>query len=137
MTQAVLNQDAFTITKVDDDCNLVFGWANVAFRVDGEQIEDHQEDIVDIEELEPAAYQFVLEFRETGVMHQGEAVGDLIESFVVTPEKLERLGLAPNALPLAWWVGFYIESDEVFAKVKSGEYKMFSIQGKAIREEVA
>lgn len=124
------------VTKADGDRNIVFGWANVSIRQDGTQIEDHQKDLVDPEDLETAAYQFNLDFRETGVMHEGEAVGYLIESFMVTPEKLEKMGLAPDALPIGWWVGFYIPDDAVFAKVKSGEFKMFSIQGRAIREEV-
>ena len=44
-----------TVMKSDDERRLVFGWANVAVRVDGEQIVDWQEDIIDTEELEKAA----------------------------------------------------------------------------------
>ena len=35
---------AFQILKTDDDKRLVFGWANVAVRTDGEQIVDLQQD---------------------------------------------------------------------------------------------
>ena len=44
-----------TVMKSDDERRQVFGWANVAVRVDGEQIVDWQEDIIDTEELEKAA----------------------------------------------------------------------------------
>ena len=37
-----------TVMKSDDDRRLVFGWANVAVRVDGEQIVDWQEDAIEI-----------------------------------------------------------------------------------------
>ena len=56
----------FKIAKSDDDKHLAFGWANVAIRADGEEIEDWQEDIIEPEELENAAYQYVLLYREGG-----------------------------------------------------------------------
>lgn len=124
------------IAKIDPDQNLVFGWAYVSIDRDGEGIIDHSSEMVDPEDLELAAYVFNLTFRETGVMHEGEAVGYLVESFIATPEKLQVMGLESNALPQGWWLGFYIPDDEIFAKVKQGEYSMFSIQGVATREEV-
>ena len=125
----------FEIIKIDTTKNLVFGWANVSIRKDGNQITDWQDHKIDINDLENAAYAFNLEYRESGEMHKGNAKGTLVESFVVTPEKLEKLGLAEDALPQAWWVGFYFEDDDVIQKVKDGKYKMFSIQGKAILEK--
>lgn len=125
------------VLKFDDEKQYVFGWASIAVRRDGTQLEDHQGDIIDPDDLENAAYQFVLNYRETGEMHKGAAVGTLIESCVITKAKLDAWGLAPDALPLGMWVGFYIESPDVFAKIKNGDYAMFSIQGVAIREEVA
>ena len=70
-------------------------------------------------------------------MHEGEAVGQMIESFMVTPDKLEAMGLPPDALPQGHWVGFHIPDSDVFAKIKDGTYGGFSIQGDAIREEVS
>ena len=58
-----------TVMKSDDERRLVFGWANVAVRVDGEQIVDWQEDLIDPEELEKAAYEYVAEFGTAGEMH--------------------------------------------------------------------
>lgn len=130
------DKQEFTITKVDTDRQLVFGWANVSIRKDGEVIEDYQKDVIEPDDLEMAAYNFNLDYRSTGEMHRGGIVGKMIESFVSTPEKIEKMGLAPDALPTGWWVGFYIEDESAFAKVKDGTYKMFSIQGKAVREEV-
>lgn len=124
----------FEISKVDEDEHQVFGWANVSMRVDGELITDRQGDIIEPEELEKAAYDFVLDFRESGVMHKGRANGRLIESTVFTPEKLKAMGLAKDALPFGWWIGFQIDDPEVFKRVKKGELAMFSIQGSAQRE---
>lgn len=124
------------IAKIDEDQNLVFGWGYVSINKDGTQVIDHSQEMIDPEDLELAAYAFNLIFRETGEMHKGGAKGRLVESLVVTPDKLQAMGLAKDALPQGWWLGFYIDDDEVFDKVKKGEYNMFSIQGIANREEV-
>ncbi len=123
-----------TVMKSDDESRLVFGWANVAVRVDGEQIVDWQEDAIDTEELEKAAYEYVADFGTAGEMHRRGGIGRVIESIVFTKEKADALGIPADALPQGWWIGFKIEDDEVWEKIKSGEYSMFSIEGKAIRE---
>lgn len=123
-----------TVMKSDDERRLVFGWANVAVRVDGEQIVDWQEDLIDPEELEKAAYEYVAEFGTAGEMHQRGGVGRVVESVVFTKEKADALGIPPDILPEGWWIGFRITDDEVWEKVKNGEYPMFSIEGKAVRE---
>ena len=125
-----------SIAKIDDEQRLVFGWASVAKRADGATIEDSQGDIIDPGDLETAAYDFVLDFREANTMHSGPVTGRLVESFVSTPEKLQKMGLAPDALPTAWWAGFKIDDDTAWEGVKSGRYKMFSIEGRGTREPV-
>ena len=126
----------FAIMKSDDEKRLVFGWASVAVRVDGETIVDYQEDIIEIEELEKAAYTFTANFGTAGEMHERADVGRLIESVVFTKEKAEALGIPADILPEGWWVGFHIDDDDVWQKVKNGAYSMFSIEGTAVREEV-
>ena len=123
------------VYKVDDE-GLVFGWANVAITADGETITDAHGDQIEKADLEAAAYDFVLKFGDTGVMHQGPSVGRLVESMMFTAEKAEALGVPAESLPVGWWVGFKIDDPDVFAKVKDGTYPMFSIQGLAEREEV-
>lgn len=72
------------VIKSDDDQRLVFGWANVAIRIDGEQIVDWQKDIIDTEDLEKAAYEYVAYFGTAGEMHRRGGVGRLVESMVFT-----------------------------------------------------
>lgn len=121
------------LSKMKDDERLVFGWANVSIDCNGEVPIDWQGDITAPHILEKAAYEFVLKYRETGEMHTGEAKGYLVESIMFTKQKMEALGIPEGTIHEGWWIGFYIPDDEVFAKVKSGQYKMFSIQGKAKR----
>ena len=130
-----ISADVAEIAKADNDntpCR-VFGWASIIVDQDGEPLTDRQGDVILLEDLEPAAYEFVLHFRNTGEMHQGGVKGKLIESFVVTPEKLKAMGLKDGALPLGWWIGFEITDPAAIKLVRSGKYKAFSIQGKGTR----
>lgn len=126
----------FKIQKSDDEKMLAFGWANVALTEDGEQIEDWQQDMIDPQELEHAAYQFVELYREGGEMHERGGAAVLIESMVFTDEKMKALGIEAGILPVGWWIGFKVTDQEVWEKVKDGTYTMFSIEGEAERIEV-
>ena len=126
----------FEITKIDDE-HLVFGWLSVAINKSGEVIEDSQGDIIDPEELEKAAYDFVLVSREAGDMHKRvEGIGHIVESMVFTLEKQEALGIPPETVPVGWWVGFKIFDEDVWKRIKSGELSAFSIGGRGQREEI-
>lgn len=127
------NSTSVIISKSAESENLVFGWANVSLKVDGEAPLDWDGDVTEPEELEKAAYQFVLKFRESGVEHKGEATGYLVESMMFTKEKMEALNIPEGTIPEGWWVGFHVPDSSVFEKVKKGQYKMFSIEGKAKR----
>jgi hypothetical protein len=126
----------FAIVKSDDDRRLVFGWASVAVRVTGEVIEDYQRDIIEIGVLEKAAYNYILDFGTAGEMHERGGVGRLVESVVFTKEKAAAMGIPEGFLPEGWWVGYFIEDDEVWKKIKDGTYSAFSIEGTAQRVEV-
>ncbi len=126
----------FKIMKSDDDKMFAFGWANVSMRINGELIEDWQSDIIEPEELENAAYNYVLFYREGGEMHERGGAAVLIESVVFTEEKMATMGIPAGTLPVGWWIGFKVTDEEVWQKVKDGTYPMFSIEGEAERIEV-
>jgi len=121
------------VIKIDAKRQQVFGWASIAMTTDGEVVVDSYQDVIVPQDLEDAAYDFVLRFRDLNERHEGPVQGHLIESLVVTPEKLEKMGLSETALPVGWWVGFWVPDAGVFAKIESGEYTMFSIEGHATR----
>ena len=129
-------EEAFNIMKADDDKREVFGWALVAIRKDGQQIVDHQRDVVDPDELEHAAYEYVLNFRDTGELHDADLrkKGRLIESVVLTKEKQAAMGIPEGIVPEGWWVGFKIDDDAAWDGIKKGRYRMFSIEGQGIRQ---
>lgn len=126
----------FKIMKSDDEKMLAFGWANVSMRVDGELIEDWQGDIIEPEELENAAYEYVRLYGDGGEMHERGGVAVLIESVVFTEEKMQAMGIPAGTLPVGWWIGFKVTDEDLWQKVKDGTYPMFSIEGEAERVEV-
>ena len=126
----------FKIMKSDDEKMLAFGWANVSMRVDGELIEDWQGDIIEPEELESAAYEYVRLYGDGGEMHERGGVAVLIESVVFTEEKMQVMGIPVGTLPVGWWIWFKVLDEDVWKKVKDGTYPMFSIEGEAERVEV-
>jgi hypothetical protein len=123
-------------TKFDDDKRLAFGWASVV-KKDGVEVVDRQGDWIDPDDLENAAYKYVLSSRIGGDMHKrnGDAphhVSDLVESFVVTPEKIAKMGL-PESTPIGWWVGFKVHDDDTWDLVKKKGRTGFSIHGRGKR----
>lgn len=145
MKAAVAKSDTFEttwfgeISKVDADKRQVFGWCSLS-EINGEPVVDLQGDYVPIAEIEKSAYTYVLTSRKGGDMHERDGemplhTADMIESFVVTPEKLEKMGLPKDSLPLGWWVGFKVNDDKQWADVKDLKRTGFSIHGKGSRVE--
>jgi len=126
---------SFLIYKTGNDKRLVFGWASVAITADGAAVEDLQHDVIEPEELETAVYEYVLQFGDTGEEHEPSLrkKGRLVESCVFTEEKQRAMGLPAGILPVGWWIGFRIDDDAAWEKVKNGTYRMFSIEGRATR----
>jgi hypothetical protein len=118
-----------------NDKRQVFGWASVV-ELNGEPIVDLQGDYMAIDVIEKAAYDYVHSSRRGGDMHQvGSHASDLIESFIVTPEKKAQLNL-PDEMPVGWWVGFQVNDDKVWEMVKDGKRPEFSIHGSGQRVDV-
>lgn len=128
----------FTIAKTEPDKMLVFGWGNVAIRKDGKQVADLQGDVIDPEELEKAAYEHVLNFRNAGERHDPalRKKGRLVESCVFTKEKQAAIGIPPGIVPEGWWVGYKIDDPAAWDKIKKGEYAMFSVEGRGERTPI-
>lgn len=123
------------ISKVNEEKRLAFGWASVIIDADGDAVIDHQSDRISIPELEKAAYEYVQKSRQSTEMHVRKGVAELVESVVITPEKREAMGI-DGAGVSGWWVGFRVNDSSVWDKVKSGDYREFSIGGTAKRRSV-
>ena len=136
----IQKQGKLQITKVDKENRMVFGFFNVN-KIGDELVEDLQKDTIETEELEKAAYDFVLNARIAGDSHLRKGVGNLVESMMFTVEKqlailktLEQIGIKDAQFNLGiegWWGGFQITDEAVMKKIDEGDYPMFSVGGKA------
>ena len=126
----------FNLYKAKEAEQLVSGWANVSVNADGSIPLDWQDDVIAPEVLEKAAVNFMLDYRGSGVMHDGDAVGTVVESIVFTKEKQQAIGIPEGTVPQGWFITVKVHDADVFAKVKDGTYKMFSIQGTCRRTKI-
>lgn len=127
--------DACEIRKVDEDKRLVGGWAYISHDDEGLTIVDNEGDFVPtVDDLEKAAVKFMLDARSGDVYHDQTLVAKAVESIVLTPEKMDAMGIAKAGMPHgAWWVTWYVEDDATWDRVKKGELRSFSIGGRGKR----
>ncbi len=116
----------FKLAKAVEDQQLLFGWASVMTK-GGELIIDKQGHAIPPEEMEPAAYNYVLNSRLQGDMHDQIGVGRLVESMMFTKQKQDALGIDLGME--GWWTGFKVDDADVWAAHKRGERAEFSIGG--------
>jgi hypothetical protein len=128
----------FKILRKDDEQRKVWGIFSMT-KINGKTLVDLHGDVISSETLQKAAHDFVLYSRVGGQGHTEMGVGKLIESIVITEEvakamvdALKSVGVEnPVIEPNAdfWFGGFYIDKDETWELVKSGEFDAFSIGG--------
>ncbi len=100
---------------------------------------DLEGDRVALSELEQAAYEFTLSSGLADIDHDEVTHGRLVESFVVTDEKLEAMDVPEDAraqVSKGWWLGFHVD-DATMDRVETGELSMFSVGGRAKRTPAA
>jgi hypothetical protein len=113
----------FLAKTLHNDRKQVFGIASST-------AEDLHDEYIGDATLENAAYNFVMHYRIGKAEHDGPPVATLIESFYITKDKAELLGIAEEFVG-KYWVGFQINDDAVWQQVKAGKLGAFSIGGKA------
>lgn len=135
--ESVEKEFVFKIAKADEEKRIAFGWSVVSRDPAGNEVWDLQNDSIDPDDLEDLAYRYVQFYRGSGELHNGsKGKGVLIESVVTTLEKQRIWGVPSGVMSVGWWTGFYVTDNDVWEKVKSGEYAAFSIEGSAVREKV-
>lgn len=130
------------VQKAAEDLRLATGWANV-LTDKGVEVVDGEGDSVDEPDLVKAVAAFMAkpeserEVKDThGLTGNKKVVGHVVESLVVTKALKTAMGL-PASFPTGWLATVRIADDDVWQKVKKGEYRMFSMGGKGRRIPLA
>ena len=134
-------EQSFSITasvaKLDDEKQLVTGWAVISNDASGRPVIDAQGDLIPLAELEKAAHELVLTggADKTDDMHERFKVGDVVEAMVVTKAKREALGMGPG--PEGLVVTMKVRDAKTWADVKAGKKLELSIFGTGQRSPLA
>lgn len=122
------------IQKLNEEKRIAYGWASVISK-SGEPVVDQEGDVIFEDDLLEAAHAFMLESRAAGDSHIFDKIsGDVVESMVFTEDLQNALGI--DLGQVGWMIGVKVKDEEVWKKLKTGEYKMFSIGGGGQREEL-
>lgn len=134
MADGIRSLTSGSITKVsDDDMRIAWGWFSV-IEEGGVPVVDAQDDVIGETTLVKAVHEFVLDSRAGKLMHKGRRVADIVESVVFTRDVQNALGI--DLGKVGWFGAMKFRDDEVWAKVKSGELRAFSIGGVGQRRMV-
>lgn len=120
------------VSKLDEERRVVWGWASV-YEKDGAEVVDSQGDIISESDILNAAHQFVTDARVGRAMHQGDQVGEIVESVVLTRDLQKSLGI--DLKQAGWLIAMHVTDDKAWDGVKSGTFKSFSIGGIGVRED--
>jgi hypothetical protein len=123
----------FAITKTDDEQRVVYGWASVISEK-GIPTIDTQGDIIEAADLTKAAHNFMLDSRAGKLMHQGGKIAEVVESALFTSEMQKSLGI--DLGKEGWYIGMKILKEDLWTRIKAGEFPAFSIGGRAHRVPV-
>lgn len=122
-----------TFAKADDELRTVWGWASVVTE-DHKPVVDSQGDVMTVQDLQKAAHDFMAFYRTGGEMHQEMGIGTVVDSIVLSKSVQDALGIDLGRE--GWFVGMKVDKDDVWKRVKSGEYAGFSIGGSGVRKDL-
>ncbi len=134
MLQAAMAYDmnkSADILKLDSERRIAWGWASVS-TMQGQPVVDLQGDIIPLAEMEKMADRFMASARTAKAMHAGESIGEVLHSFPVTNELAKAFGMSTDRE--GWIIGMRINDNETWNAMKRGDFKGFSIGGKAGRK---
>ena len=135
----------FKILRKADEQRKVWGIFSMS-KMNGKTLVDLQGHVIDTDTIQKSAHNFMLYSRMAGQNHSKMGVGKLIESVVITEEiasamvealksvVLENPVIEPNAD--FWFGGFYIDDNDTWELIKSGEFDAFSIGGYAVHTPI-
>ena len=120
----MFDQKNSAILKQDEEQQLITGVVMEPDTV------DTQGDVVSKEEIQKAAYKFLVKSRTIGLQHKKKGPVDVVESFIV-PEDMTMGG--QEVKKGSWLMTVKVTDDKVWQNVKDGKYTGFSIGGYAAK----
>lgn len=132
-----------SVTKTDGCNQIVGGWFSV-FKVDGEDVVDSDNEIIDMASYNDAYIDFSKNYRDANFDHEGAIKGTLIDNILIDSVEMAKMlvaeitGMAPEDIPvvkLGHFGSFQIHDKDDYAEVVASKH-MFSIEGTCTREVI-
>lgn len=130
------------VAKTDAGRRIVGGWFSV-FKVNGEEVVDLDNEVVDMADYRDAYIDFAKTQRAANFEHEGPIVADLVDSILIDSEEFAKMivaeitGLDPEDIPVKKLGHFgsfqFREKTDFDAAMKNGQLG-FSIEGRCTRE---
>jgi hypothetical protein len=119
--------------KLDEDQRIFYAWATIVEK-GGQLVSDHEGDGWTPAEMEKTAWRFVSSGGQHGVMHDGLAGSDLVASMPFTHDLQKALGI--DLEKVGWLVGFHVNDEALWGRIRDGDLPMLSIGGNGLRAPV-
>lgn len=132
-----------TVTKSSSSNQIVGGWFSV-FKLDGEDVVDSDNEVIDIASYNDAYIDFSKNYRDANFDHDDAIKGTLIDNILIDSVEMAKMlvseitGMAPEDIPvkkLGHFGSFQIHDADDYAEVVASKH-MFSIEGTCEREVI-
>lgn len=131
------------VTKTDGSSQIIGGWFSV-FKVDGEEVLDSDNEVIDMASYNDAYIKFSKNYRDANFDHEGAIKGTLIDNLLIDSVGMAKMivseitGMNPDDITvkrLGHFGSFQIHDKEDFEDAVANK-KMFSIEGTCTREVI-
>lgn len=130
-----VNEFSFERKAVDENLRVVHGYAYVCRDPQGEPIFDKGfNTTMDPSELERAFYEYMLTSRVIDLEHDKQPIGRVVGGMVMTRSIQEAFGI--TGMPEGVMLSVLVDDPNVWARVKNGDLKGFSVGGRASKREL-
>lgn len=125
--------DRTKVEKNDITGRYAAGFASVIEK-DGKRVTDTQDDVIFWADLQETAHDFIKNERVAKVMHDGEMVGEVVESVLIDDDFAKALGLTDPRR--GWFIKMDIADPDTRELNKAGKFGGFSIGGSGQRVDL-
>lgn len=119
--------------KAAGDGSYIRGWANVS-SINGEDVTDDEGDVIALADLRKGAHDFIMNCRVAKALHEGQQIGDIVESVIIDDAFAEAHGITHGKR--GWWIGVAVNDSAVRKMIVGGTFKAFSIGGTGERTAI-
>lgn len=132
-----------SVTKADSGNQIIGGWFSV-FKIDGNDVVDSDNEVVDMASYSAAYIDFAKNYRDANFDHGDAVKGTLIDNILIDSEEMAKMlvseitGMDPADITikkLGHFGSFQIEDPVDFENAKANKL-MFSIEGTCRREVI-